>query len=557
MILVSRAMVVATLALLMPLSAGGQELGTLRIRAILTGSDAQPTPVARHELLISDNPSSAPPRLVTTGLDGTAEVRLRPGNYTVESDHPIAFNGTSYLWTVTVDVVAGRDVVLELTATNADTEAAAATTASSASSNDPSFLLPQWQDSIVALWTPTARASGFLIDSRGLIATNQLVVGAATSVEVQLTPTVKVGGNVLAADSTRDAAIVWIDPAMVASVKPVPLGCTETAPPIVEGQRIFTMGSPFRQPKELRSGTVSRADARGVASDVVLTEGSLGGPVFNADGGVVGITSLADAKERRRVVRTVRTADVCGVLATAEEKMRDAARPSATRLPVEPARPSSVAQLKEAAERRFGSLNPYQISTAGFDVHFITPVIAYGPQLLAERASQRSSRSKTPPAPEPVLIRPLTNFLNWSTYVEDFPPVLLVRVTPKLAESLWTTVARGAARTQGMDIPAIKRVKSGFLRMRTYCGDDEVTPIHPFKLEHQVSESSEIDEGLYVFDPGAFGPHCQNVKLVLYSQKEPDREDVRLVESRVVDQIWQDFAAYRDAALASSSDAGR
>jgi len=547
MILVSRARLVATLALLLPLSVGGQELSTLRIRAVLTGPDQRPAPVARHELLISDNPSSGPPRLVTTGLDGTAEVRLRPGNYTVESDHPIAFNGTSYLWTLMVDVVAGRDVALELTAANADTEAAAATTPSSPSSSDPSFFLPQWQDSIVALWTPTARASGFLVDSRGLIATNQLVLGAATSVEVQLTPTIKVAGSVLAADATRDAAVVWIDPAVVASVKPIPLGCAESVPSIVEGQRIFTMGSPFRQPKELRAGTVSRADARGVVSDLVLTEGSLGGPVFNPDGGVVGITSLADAKERRRVVRTVRTADVCGVLTAAEEKMRDAAPPSATRLPVEPARPSSVAQLKEAAERRFGSLNPYQISTTGFDVHFITPVIAYGAQLQAERASQRSSGSKTPPAaPAPVLIRPLTNFLNWSTYVEDFPPVLLVRVTPKLAESFWTTVARGAARTQGVDIPAFKRVKSGFLRMRAFCGDAELTPVHPFKLEHQISESSEIDEGLYVFDPGAFGPHCQAVKLVLYSQKEPDREDARVVEPRVVDQIWQDFSAYRE-----------
>ena len=137
------------------------------------------------------------------------------------------------------------------------------------------------------------------------------------------------------------------------------------------------------------------------------------------------------------------------------------------------------------------------------------------------------------------------DFGNWSEYVADFPPVLLIRVTPKLVESFWTTVARGAARTQGVALPPIKRVKSGFSRMRVFCGDAEVTPIHPFKLEQRVSESDAIYEGLYVFDPGALGPHCGTVKLVLYSEKEPAKGDTRLVDPKVLQQIWQDFAPSR------------
>ena len=102
-------------------------------------------------------------------------------------------------------------------------------------------------------------------------------------------------------------------------------------------------------------------------------------------------------------------------------------------------------------------------------------------------------------------MRPLMDFSNWSEYVDDFPPVLLVRVTPRLVEGFWTTVARGAARTQGVALPPIKHFKSGFSRMRAFCGDAEVTPIHPFKLEQRVSESEAIYEGLYAFDPGALG----------------------------------------------------
>jgi hypothetical protein len=35
------------------------------------------------------------------------------------------------------------------------------------------------------------------------------------------------------------------------------------------------------------------------------------------------------------------------------------------------------------------------------------------------------------------------------------------------------------------------------------------------------------------------------VKLVLYSEKEPDNGDTVVADARVVQQIWQDFEPYR------------
>ena len=173
-------------------------------------------------------------------------------------------------------------------------------------------------------------------------------------------------------------------------------------------------------------------------------------------------------------------------------------------------------------------------------------MLTYGAQYQSQQPRPRTTSKDTrKPEPEPTLVRPLLDFSNWSEYVVDFPPVLLVRVTPKLVEGFWTKVARGAARTQGVSIPPIKRFTSGFARLRAFCGDAEVTPIHPFKLEQRVSESDAIYEGLYVFDPGALGPHCGTVKLVLYSEKEPEKGDTRVVDPKVVEQIWQDFEPYR------------
>ena len=81
--------------------------------------------------------------------------------------------------------------------------------------------------------------------------------------------------------------------------------------------------------------------------------------------------------------------------------------------------------------------------------------------------------------------------------------------------------------------------------MRAFCGDTEVTPIHPFMLEHRVSESEVIYEGLYAFDADALGPQCGTVKLTLYSDKQPDKGDTRQVDPAIIQSISNDVVAYR------------
>jgi hypothetical protein len=393
------------------------------------------------------------------------------------------------------------------------------------------MLLRQWQESVVALWTPTTRASAFLIETgnvaNGLVVTNQRAVGTATSVEVQFSPSMKVAASVLAADQARDVAVLWIDAKAAASVRPVPLGCASDArPAVVEGQDIYAIGAPFRQDKDTESAAVKRVETRALISDLELPNGGSGGPAFTAGGAVLGVTTAGDERlgASRWNSRVVRINEVCDVVASAEKKMKDAPQPAGKLLPVEPAQPFPVAALEEAAKRRVGNLSPYQMSSADFDIAFITPVHVKG------------NRHGTP----------LMEFSNWAEYVEDAPPVLLVRVTPKMVESFWTKFGRAAASTQGVALPAFKHIKAGFLRMRAFCGEDEVTPIHPFKLDQRVTETEAIYEGLYVFDPGAFGPSCESVKLVLFSEKEPEKADTKIVDVKVVQQIWQDFAPLRD-----------
>lgn len=553
--LMVRALALAALLAVVPGAALGQAPGVLHIKVSLTDAAGASTPVPNHALLISDNPATSTPRRVRTGPDGTADVRLRPGNYTVESDEPVAFGGKGYQWTEIVQV-GGRDLVLELTSANAEVGPAPSSSSSRAPhESDASFLLPQWKESVVAVWTPVSRASGFVVDAAGLVVTSQRVIGGATAVEVQLTPSVKVGARVLAADRVRDVVVLWIDPAAAASVRPVPMVCAaEARPPFAEGQRVAAIGAPLRGQKELQLGEVIRVEPGAGVADLRLAPGGIGGPVFSTGGSVVGISSLADEDDGRRSrdARIVPIDAACDVVRSAENAMQTVPRPPATRLPVEPLQPLPVGAPGASAPNPESHLSAYQMSSSDFDITFLTPVLVHGAQRSAQGTTARAGRgsASSPAARLERLVSP-TDFGAWSDYFADVPPVLAVRVTPKLTESFWTTIARGAAYTQGIGLPPIKRFKPGFSRLRAFCGDLEITPIHPFILEQRLSETDAIREGLYVFDPRALGPHCQSVRLVLYSEKEPEKPDSRAVDPRVLERLWQDFAPFRAVAAPS------
>jgi len=519
-----RALLVATLLAIGSLAPSAQALSTLHITVTLTDATGKVTPVARHALLISEEPPTTAPRRRFTSLTGTADVPLRPGRYAVESDQPVAFEGKSYEWSQRVDIVAGSDATLELTAGNASVSASTSRTTSATPSEetDPSFLASQWQESVVALWTPTHHASGFVVDARGLIVTNEHVVGTATSAEAQLNPDVKVRAAVLAVDRTRDVAILWASPSVTTSLRPLPLGCGETRPTVTNGQKVYAVGAEMTGRNGLTPGAVTGVGPRLLLSDLALARASTGGPVFTA-GGLIGFTTVDDRDPDSRFdTRVVRIDQACEVMASAATKMAEAMPPDATHLPLDP-RPVAVSALREAVKNRAGSLSPYSMSTTDFDVTFITPVHIYG----AKDQVQRS----------------VMDFGNWAEYLADYPRALLLRVTPKMAEGVWARVARGAAVTQGMSLPPMKSPKAGFLRMRAFCGDNEVTPIHPFVLEHRLSATEVIYEGLYLFDPSALGPQCSPVKLTVYSTREADKGDTRVVDQKVVEQITRDFTS--------------
>ena len=152
--------------------------------------------------------------------------------------------------------------------------------------------------SIAEIWTPTAHATGFVIDARGLIATYDRTIGDATDVEVEFggpaagaTDRVKVAGRVLASDRTQGVTIIWIHPEAIASRPPIAPACPAVAQPLVtHDQKVVALIAPMLEPKSAVLGSASRPDAQSFRADWRLDAGSAGGPVFAADGTAIGIT---------------------------------------------------------------------------------------------------------------------------------------------------------------------------------------------------------------------------------------------------------------------------
>ena len=518
----------AFLALLLALTASAQEGSVLRVSVVLTDADGNATPIPRARLLISDNPATREPRRVRTGADGTVEITLPPGNYTVESDVPVLLGGRRFSWTQTLDVPAGRPAVLALTAANAetdiDTDSGGATGNTTPTLADGAAILNKWHRSIAEIWAPTAHATGFVIDARGLIATYDRTIGDATDVEVEFggpaagaTDRVKVAGRVLASDRTQGVTIIWVHPEAIASRPPIAPTCTELAQPLVtHDQKVVALIAPMMEPKSAIPGSASRPDAQSFRADWRLDAGTAGGPVFEADGTAIGITvgEVEEDRKRREDAYVIPLSNACRVIEAAVQKMPGATPPSASLLRTEAGLPR--AKMTRLGDAKTPRAQPPVINADEFDISLVSPAMIGGDHTTS------SSR---------------TFFGYWTPYISNAPQVLLLRVSPQFEESFWKMLARGAAQTQGMALPPLRSFSANFLRLRAFCGATEVEPIHRFIIEMPIEGRKPVREGLYVFALTDFGAHCTSVRVELFSEKSPNRPDSRTIDPRLFTQI--------------------
>ena len=145
--------------------------------------------------------------------------------------------------------------------------------------------------SIVQIRTPAGKGSGFLLDSSGLIVTNQHVVGSAFSVKVGLYDGSTRTGRVLRRDAIADAALVKLE-GDISDISGLPICHTDE---VRVGQSVVAIGNPLSLSNTVTQGIVSgfrhNPSRRLIQTDTAVNPGNSGGPLLNREGTVIGIVT--------------------------------------------------------------------------------------------------------------------------------------------------------------------------------------------------------------------------------------------------------------------------
>lgn len=535
-----------------PSSWSQAESAKLKVRAVLIDKDLNQKPVPKLAFVIA--PFEGPVGNTVagkTGFDGNGELQLAPGKYRLSTPEPVEFQGKKYSWEVDV-TVAVPESTIELSNDNARVTGGAAP-ASGRKVDELTTLFQKYQNAVVTVWSEIGSGTGFCVDKTGLIITNQHVVGPSDLISVQFDPKRKVSATVLAFDPEKDVAVLWANPTAFPEMITAPMAKSETGKEsVIEGERVFTIGSPLSQRKILTSGIASKVEARAIISDININHGNSGGPLFNSIGEVVGITTFRESAAG--VAGIVKIEEALPILEQARKKMADAKPPAARYLPVEPPDTYPLDSLKETISAEKFNRHPYLFSEASFDVAMVTPVLKYrieeAVQLAA--AKEKGKRTKKHEAAIQNTFEPLRDLRGWAEYVGEYKPVLLIQAEPQLRETFMSALGRGLAASGGSyGGPAHMKYKTDFYRMRLFCGGKEVEPIHPGKAAtvanaHNafVSVTDATYVGIYSYPADALQPSCGEVALELYSEKEPDKPNRKVLDSKAVERIWADFQPY-------------
>ena len=141
----------------------------------------------------------------------------------------------------------------------------------------------------------TSLGSGFIIDGEGYIVTNNHVIQGAEDITVILRDETQLKAKLIGSDSRVDVAVLKVEPP---NKKPLPFTKFGDSDKVRVGDWVIAIGNPFGLGHSVTAGIIS---ARGRAlsdslddylqTDAAINKGNSGGPLFNADGEVIGVNT--------------------------------------------------------------------------------------------------------------------------------------------------------------------------------------------------------------------------------------------------------------------------
>lgn len=143
-----------------------------------------------------------------------------------------------------------------------------------------------------------AKGSGVVIDSKGVILTNNHVVEGAEEILVRLSDGREFLATEVKSDAKSDVAVVKID---ADDLTPIAVGDSEAAQ---VGDWVLAIGSPFGLDTTVTAGIIS-AKHRGpnisdredfIQTDAAINPGNSGGPLVNLNGQLIGINTAISSR---------------------------------------------------------------------------------------------------------------------------------------------------------------------------------------------------------------------------------------------------------------------
>ncbi|HSD51294.1 MAG TPA: trypsin-like peptidase domain-containing protein [Candidatus Methylomirabilis sp.] len=154
------------------------------------------------------------------------------------------------------------------------------------------------QDFLFRIIPEQGTGSGFIVDDRGYILTNNHVVENADSLEVTLADKSKVPAKLIGRDPNNDLAVIRVAVPRE-GLTPLKLGDSDR---VQVGQIAIAIGNPFGLSQTVTRGVVSalgrslkaetgRQIRNVIQTDAAINPGNSGGPLLNSRGEVIGINT--------------------------------------------------------------------------------------------------------------------------------------------------------------------------------------------------------------------------------------------------------------------------
>ena len=155
---------------------------------------------------------------------------------------------------------------------------------------------------VVEITAGQGQGSGFVYNADGNIVTNAHVVDGAGSISVKFWNGKTYSARLVGTDASTDLAVLKVD-APVSELFPLSVGDSSN---LVVGDQVVAIGSPFGLEGTVTSGIVSALHREmtspnqfaiddSIQTDAAINHGNSGGPLLDAQGKVVGVTSQIES----------------------------------------------------------------------------------------------------------------------------------------------------------------------------------------------------------------------------------------------------------------------